>query len=165
MRGSTPGLGQFIRADQERLLAPHPSQTLRFDGQLFSTYHWTTAVGSVRPATARGDRCWHVRTWSQCTQIQHVSRRAWPRVGIGPGGSGVVRFRFGMISRIDRPSWQFQFSLFNVNTPLSAQQAYARAAAAMDAKDKLCVINAFGGVVSTGDRPPIDEINAIRLAP
>lgn len=56
---------------------------------------------------------------------------------------------------------QFQFSLFYVNTEHTAQSAFSLVAAGMDANDKLAVINAEGGVVSTGDRPPIAQINAI----
>ena len=56
---------------------------------------------------------------------------------------------------------QFQYSLFYVSTNLSARQAYDSVIPAMDANDKLAVIDAAGGVVSDWDRPPIDEINAI----
>lgn len=59
----------------------------------------------------------------------------------------------------------FQFSLFYVNTQLSPAEAFAHVIAVMDANDKLAVINASSGVVSTGDRPPIDAINAIWFAP
>ena len=59
-------------------------------------------------------------------------------------------------------SWhQFQFSLFYVNTPHDAASAFALVNAAMDPNDRLVVINAVGGVVSTWDNPPIDAINAI----
>ena len=60
---------------------------------------------------------------------------------------------------------QFQFSLFYVNTESTPEQAFAYVFGAMDANDKLAVINAASGIVSTGDRPPIDEINAIWFAP
>lgn len=60
---------------------------------------------------------------------------------------------------------QFQFSLFYVSTFLSPQQAYAAVHAAMDADDRLAVIDASGGVVSTWDRPPIAEINSIWFNP
>lgn len=60
---------------------------------------------------------------------------------------------------------QFQYSLFYVNTPLSPQEAYARVLGAMDFGDKLAVIDARGGVVSTGDKPLLDAINAIWFAP
>lgn len=60
---------------------------------------------------------------------------------------------------------KFQYSLYYVNTALSPQQAYARVFAVMDINDKLAVIDARAGVVSTGDQPPIAEINAIWFAP
>jgi hypothetical protein len=60
---------------------------------------------------------------------------------------------------------QFQYSLFYVNTQLSPNEAYAVVSAAMDSNDRLAVIDARGGVVSTGDRPPIDAINAIWFQP
>lgn len=56
---------------------------------------------------------------------------------------------------------QFQFSLFYVNTQLSPAEAFALVNATMDINDKLAVINAEGGVVSTWDHPPIDAINTI----
>lgn len=56
---------------------------------------------------------------------------------------------------------QFQFSLFYVNTQHDANEAYRIVASAMDTNDRLAVIDASGGVVSTWDRPPIDAINAI----
>lgn len=59
------------------------------------------------------------------------------------------------------PSHQFQFSLFYVNTQHSAAQTFALVHAAMDAADRLAVIDAQAGVVTTWDRPPIAEINAI----
>lgn len=60
---------------------------------------------------------------------------------------------------------QFQFSLFYVNTSLTSQDAYAVVIAAMDANDRLAVIDASGGVVSTWDRPPVAAINAIWFTP
>lgn len=60
---------------------------------------------------------------------------------------------------------QFQFSLFYVNTVFSPQEAYNLVAAAIDANDRLAVINAESGVVSTWDRPPIEAINAIWSSP
>lgn len=57
--------------------------------------------------------------------------------------------------------YQFQFSLFYVNTPHDSASAFAIVNACMDANDRLAVINASGGVVSTWDHPPIDAINAI----
>ncbi len=56
---------------------------------------------------------------------------------------------------------QFQFSLFYVSSDHTAAQAYAIVSDAMDANDRLAVIDAIGGVVSDWDRPPIDQINAI----
>lgn len=57
--------------------------------------------------------------------------------------------------------YQFQYSLFYVSTNSSPHQAFAHVAAALDAGDKLAVINAASGVVTTWDKPPITEINAI----
>ncbi len=59
------------------------------------------------------------------------------------------------------PSYRFQFSLFFVHTPLSPVDAYNRVMVTMDTNDKLAVIDASGGVVTTWDRPPIAEIKAI----
>jgi hypothetical protein len=56
---------------------------------------------------------------------------------------------------------QFQFSLFYVNTTYNANAAFALVKAAMDTNDKLAVINAVGGVVSTWDNPPINAINTV----
>lgn len=62
----------------------------------------------------------------------------------------------------DLGKWhQFQYSLFYVNTPHDPHTAFALVHAAMDSNDKLVVINAVGGVVSTWDNPPIDAINAV----
>ena len=62
----------------------------------------------------------------------------------------------------DLGKWhQFQYSLFYVNTPHDPGAAFALVHAAMDSNDKLVVINAVGGVVSTWDNPPIDAINAV----
>lgn len=59
-------------------------------------------------------------------------------------------------------SWyQFQLSLFFVHTPHDPHQAFAHVGAAMDANDRLAVINAESGIVTTWDKPPIDEINAV----
>ncbi|WP_157014913.1 hypothetical protein [Mesorhizobium xinjiangense] len=60
---------------------------------------------------------------------------------------------------------QFQLSLFYVNTTYTPQQAYAIVNEAMDAGDKLAVIDAHAGIVSTWDKPPILEINSIWYAP
>lgn len=57
--------------------------------------------------------------------------------------------------------YQFQFSLFYVHTEFTPDEAYAVVLATMDQNDKLCVINAESGLVTTWDRPPIDAINAI----
>jgi hypothetical protein len=57
--------------------------------------------------------------------------------------------------------WQFQYSLFYVSTEHSARSAFAIVNAAMDINDRLAVIDAHAGVVSTWDRPPIDAINAV----
>lgn len=59
------------------------------------------------------------------------------------------------------PHWQFQFSLFYVQTDLTPEQAHAHILAAMDGNDRLAVINAQSGVVTNWDHPPIDAINAI----
>lgn len=60
---------------------------------------------------------------------------------------------------------QFQLSLFYVNTPYAPRDAFLHVSKAMDAADRLAVIDASGGVVSTWDKPPINEINAIWFAP
>lgn len=60
---------------------------------------------------------------------------------------------------------QFQYSLFYVNTMLTPQEAYNAVIEVMDAGDKLAVIDARGGVVSTGDKPLIDAINSIWYGP
>ena len=60
---------------------------------------------------------------------------------------------------------QFQLSLFYVHTGYSPQEAYARVVAVMDTNDRLAVIDASGGIVSTWERPPIDAINAIWFQP
>jgi len=57
--------------------------------------------------------------------------------------------------------YQFQYSLFYVNNELSPDEAFARVMRAMDRNDRLAVINAEQGIVSSWDRPPIDAINAI----
>lgn len=58
-------------------------------------------------------------------------------------------------------TWQFQLSLWYVHTDCTPNEAFAVVHAAMDANDKLAVINASGGVVSDWDKPPLDAINAI----
>ncbi len=64
--------------------------------------------------------------------------------------------------------WQAQYSLFYVHTQHSPREAFALVQPAMDANDRLAVINCasdLGAILTTWDRPPIDEINAIWLAP
>ena len=56
---------------------------------------------------------------------------------------------------------QFQLSLFYVHTQFSAVEAYNRILPVMDTNDKLAVIDAFAGVVTDWDMPPISEINEI----
>jgi len=58
---------------------------------------------------------------------------------------------------------QFQLSLFYVHTSLSPEQAFNKVVSVMDANDRLAVINAHEGVVTSWDKPPITEINAIWL--
>lgn len=60
---------------------------------------------------------------------------------------------------------QFQLSLFYVNTNLTSQQAYSHIAQFLDTNDRLAVIDASGGIVSTWDKPPIAEINSLWFAP
>ena len=60
--------------------------------------------------------------------------------------------------------WQAQFSLFYVHTESTPADAFAIVTAAMDANDKLAVINCasdLGAIITNWDHPPIDEINAI----
>lgn len=56
---------------------------------------------------------------------------------------------------------QFQFSLFYVSTDHSPDGAFSIVNRVMDTNDRLAVINAESGVVSTWDHPPIDAINSI----
>jgi hypothetical protein len=60
---------------------------------------------------------------------------------------------------------QLQYSLFYVHTQLNAQEAHAYVAAIMDANDKLAVIDAFGGIISTSDGPLASQINAVWYLP
>ena len=60
---------------------------------------------------------------------------------------------------------QFQLSLFYVHTTFTPQQAFAHVVMVMDANDRLAVINAASGIVTSWDRPPIDAINAIWSSP
>lgn len=56
---------------------------------------------------------------------------------------------------------QFQLSLFYVHTDHSPLEAYNIVSQFTDMDDRLAVINAESGIVSTWDKPPIDAINAI----
>ena len=60
---------------------------------------------------------------------------------------------------------QFQYSLYYVNTAYSPQEAYGIVNSHMDVGDRLAVIDARAGVVSSGDKPLIDAINLIWFAP
>lgn len=63
-------------------------------------------------------------------------------------------------------SWyQFQFSLFYVKTDYTPQQAHAIVRGAMDADDRLCVIDASQAVVSTYPVPDIAAVNFAWLTP
>ena len=55
--------------------------------------------------------------------------------------------------------YQFQFSLFYVNTPLTAGEAHAAVRKAMDADDRLCVVEAIGARVSTYPMPDVEAVN------
>lgn len=57
--------------------------------------------------------------------------------------------------------YQFQYSLWYVNTQYSPTEAFSLISGAMDARDKLAVINAQSGVVTNWDYPPLDAINSI----
>tara|TARA_R110000868_G_scaffold102229_1_gene281541 strand:+ start:1087 stop:1365 length:279 start_codon:yes stop_codon:yes gene_type:complete len=59
---------------------------------------------------------------------------------------------------------QFQLSLFFVHSEHSPQEAFNIVHRAMDATDRLAIIDAVGGIVSDWDRPPIDAINAVWFA-
>ena len=61
--------------------------------------------------------------------------------------------------------YQFQFSLFYVNTEHSPAEAFQIVTAAMDGNDRLAVIDAAQGIVTDWDHPPIDAINAIWFRP
>ncbi|WP_421565567.1 hypothetical protein [Ochrobactrum sp. EDr1-4] len=61
--------------------------------------------------------------------------------------------------------YKFQLSLWYVNTEYTPADAYAIVSAAIDAGDRLAVINAESGIVSNWDNPPIDAINAIWSKP
>ena len=64
--------------------------------------------------------------------------------------------------------YQFQLSLFYVHSQRTPESAWHHVAQALDANDRLAVINAAsipGSVVSNWDNPPIDEINAIWSKP
>jgi len=57
--------------------------------------------------------------------------------------------------------WQFQFSLYYVQTDAGPAEAFNRIWLAMDSNDRLAVIIADGGIVTNWDHPPIDAINTI----
>ena len=59
--------------------------------------------------------------------------------------------------------YQFQFSLFYVNTRFTAQEAHDIVRCAMDADDRLCVINAAGAVVSVYPQPDLQAVNLVWL--
>lgn len=59
------------------------------------------------------------------------------------------------------PSYKFQFSLYWLNTELSANEAYDEIFKVLDSSDKLAVIEAEGGTVSIIDNPPITAINQV----
>jgi hypothetical protein len=64
--------------------------------------------------------------------------------------------------------WLAQYSLFYVHTDSCPNEAFALIHAAMDANDKLAVINcdsALGAILTNWDHPPIDAINAIWSTP
>lgn len=61
-------------------------------------------------------------------------------------------------------TWHAQYSLFYVHTDYRPNEAFAIVHAAMDADDKLAVINCsndLGAIVTNWDHPPIDAINTI----
>jgi hypothetical protein len=55
---------------------------------------------------------------------------------------------------------KLQFSLYYVHTALNAREAYNFVAAAMDSNDRLVVVDAIGGVVSSPQNV-IDAINGV----
>lgn len=59
--------------------------------------------------------------------------------------------------------YQFQFSLFYVNTPFTPEQAHNLVRVAMDADDRLCVIEASQAFVSSYPRPDLDAVNIVWL--
>lgn len=61
--------------------------------------------------------------------------------------------------------YQFQLSLFYVHTTLTPEEAYRHVFQALDANDRLAVINAERGIVTNWDHPPIDAINTIWTQP
>ena len=56
---------------------------------------------------------------------------------------------------------QFQYSLYYVNTEMSAQEAYSFLYDYIDSNDRLCVINAESALVTVWDKPPLDAINTL----
>ena len=64
--------------------------------------------------------------------------------------------------------YQFQYSLFYVHSQLAPEAAWRHVAQALDANDRLAVINAASiphSFVSNWDNPPIDAINSIWFKP
>ena len=64
--------------------------------------------------------------------------------------------------------YQFQYSLFYVHSTQSPEAAWHHVAQALDANDRLAVINTASvprSFVSNWDNPPIDAINAIWFQP
>jgi hypothetical protein len=61
--------------------------------------------------------------------------------------------------------YQFQFSLFYVSTPRTVSDAHAIVRAAMDADDRLCVIEATSAYVSAYPKPDIDAVNFAWFTP
>lgn len=60
---------------------------------------------------------------------------------------------------------QFQYSFWYVSTQHAPAEAFAIVQSAMDARDKLAVINAESGIVTNWDHPPIEAINSIWFQP
>ncbi|MCY4304939.1 MAG: hypothetical protein OXC62_09225 [Aestuariivita sp.] len=61
--------------------------------------------------------------------------------------------------------YHFQLSLFYVHTTFTPGDAWNHISKALDANDRLAVINAASGIVSNWDYPPVDAINAIWNTP
>lgn len=56
-------------------------------------------------------------------------------------------------------SYQFQRALFYLNTAIIPADIYSMLMSLMESTDKLAVIDARDGLVSTWDGPPLDAIN------